>query len=123
MSNLSDADIERIAAILADKLGHTASPDHTAAIVHKIVQEMTVKGLAFVGVDVADKTQIEALKADLSFVRSLRERCERVGKSMTSAIATAVTYGILGLLILGFMWWARGSAPPHTSPPPNFPRQ
>lgn len=115
MSNLSDDDVHRIAVAVAKKM-QAKAPDDATILVQKVVQELTTRGLAFVGVDIADKRQIEALKEDLAFARTLRLRLERVGNSMTSAIANAITYGVIALLIIGFVWWLRGQGVTPVSP-------
>lgn len=121
MADLSEVDIQRIAAAVMSKMSKqtTALPqsqasDIAAAAARTAVQETMVKGMAMVGIDIANVHQIEALKEDLAFARGLRSKMERVGRSMTTAITNAVTYGFLMLLIAGFVVWLRGQGdPPH----------
>lgn len=118
MSDLSDHDIERIVYGVAEKMkGHSSHADVAAAAAHKVVQEMTVKGLAFVGINAADAAQLEMLKADLGFVRSLRLFSERTSRQVTSTITQAVIWGIMGLIVVGFLFWSRSGAPGHPSLP------
>lgn len=121
MSELSQDDIERIAASVVDKMQHhDSSANIAAAAAHKAVQEMTVKGLAFAGINAADVKQLEMLKADLGFIRSLRLFSERTGRQVTSAITQAVIWGIIGLIVIGFLFWSRSGSPGHTSMPASI---
>jgi hypothetical protein len=120
VTELSQRDIERIAAAVSNRIGHKSAEHIAAAAARTAVQELTVKGLAFVGVDVADKKQIEQLKADLSFIRAMRHFSERTSRQVTSAITNAITWGIIGLLVIGFIWWSRGAAISHTPAPPGI---
>lgn len=117
MTTLSQSDIDAIAAAVANHIGHKTAENIATAAARTAVQEMTVKGLAFVGVDVADKRQIEQLKDDLGFVRSMRQFSERTSRQVSSAITNAVTWGFIGLLVLGFILWARGAIVSHASTP------
>jgi hypothetical protein len=123
MSNLSEADIQKIASAVAQKvassqaIGHDQASNIAAAAARTAVQEMTSKGLAMLGIDPANSKHIESLKANLSFVQSLRLKADRVGQSMTNAITNAVTYGFMILLVIGFFWWARGHGSPSTPLP------
>lgn len=113
--NLTDLDVDRIAGAVAKKLQDKA-PGDTAIVVKTVVQEMTVHGLSVMGIDLADKKQMAAIKEDLNFVRHLRMRCERVGQSVTSAITNAIMLGIFSLLVIGFLVWTRGGGQPPGAP-------
>lgn len=121
MADLSDDDVDRIAEALAAKLSQgpvgPRTPGDGRVLAQTIIQELSTKTMAFLGVDMADKEQVAALKADLSFVRSLRERCDRVGRSMTDAITKAIMLAILGLLVVGFAFWIRSMGSSQAPPP------
>lgn len=124
MQHLTESDVERIAAAVIAKLAagstplpHSQASNIAAAAARTTVQEMMVRGMAMVGIDIANSKEIAALKADIAFARGLRLKMDRVGQSMTTAITNAVTYGILVLLVIGFFWWMRGQGLPPKGPP------
>lgn len=120
MSNLSEADVQRIAAAVAQKLaskqssaiGHDQASNIAAAAARTAVQEMASKGLAMLGIDPANAKQLEALKANLTFLQNLRRSSDRISQSMTSAITNAITYGVMILVAIGFYFWVRGQGMP-----------
>lgn len=119
MSELSEGDVQRIASAVLDKLSqeatalpHSQASSIAAAAARTAVQEMMVKGMAMMGINITDARHIEALKEDLVFAHNLRLKMDRVGKSMTTAITNAVTYGFMILMVIGFFWWVRGQGLP-----------
>lgn len=124
---LSDADAELVAEKLLKRLQaspatlpHSEASNIAAAAARTTVQELVTKGLAYLGINPADADQVEQLKADLQFVRGFRMRSERVGAAMTTAIVNTITYGILILIALGFLFWASRSLPDAPHPPPGL---
>jgi hypothetical protein len=122
MQHLSEDDVQRIAAAVIAGMAKPGSlpaaqaANIAAAAARTTVQEMMVKGMAFLDVDMADSKQVGQLKNDLRFVRGLRLRCDRVGATITKTIVSAITYGVIGLLLLGLAFWARGQADPPRPP-------
>lgn len=120
---LSDIDVQRIASAVISKMAKTPAvlPDGQAANIaaaaaRTTVQEMMIKGMAFLDIDMADSKQVGQLKEDLRFVRGLRVRCDRIGATVTKTIVSAITYGVIGLLLLGLALWVRGAVDPPRPP-------
>ena len=114
---LSDQDVDRIAEAVFSKM-QARVPSDTKILVKTTVQEMTEHGLAVLGINVADSKQLEAFKADFTFMRSLRMRSERVGIAMSNAIANAFALGLIALFLWGFLSWVRGETTPTPPRPP-----
>lgn len=122
MSNLSEADVQRIADAVTSRLshksaaiGHDQASNIAAAAARTAVQEMASKSLSLLGIDPANSKHIEALKANLAFMQRLRVRSESIAQSVSNAVANAVALGMIALLVIGFIVWTRGgSSAGHT---------
>lgn len=44
-------------------------------------------------------------QADMTFLRSMRERCEQIGAAGTKAAITIIVGGIITVFVLGFKTW------------------
>lgn len=125
MSNLSEADVQRIvAAVQAAQATPSLHRDEASGIAlaaaRTAVQENNVRLFSLLGYDVANADDVKRLRAALGFLDTMHCRSMAVGKAMSNAIAVAVALFILGLLALGakgtIMSWL-GHGPP---PPPNI---
>lgn len=120
MAELTEADIQRIAAAVARSVvarPPAAIPDETmsaiaAAAARTAVQEHSVKTFALLGYNVANETDIKRLRANLEFADRLREGSADVGRAITKAVATAIVIAILAWLAIGAKFSIGGQAPP-----------
>ena len=127
MSDLSEADVQRIASAITNQLaqngqhiGHDQMSNIAAAAARTAVQEMAAKSMALLGIDPANSKHIEALKANIAFIQRWRIWSENIGRSVSNAIANALVIGIIAIFVLGFLVWTRSGATPHTT---TFPHQ
>lgn len=110
---LSENDVQRIARELASQLRvqPSISEGEAVILVQKTVQEMTVRGMEILGVNITNEDQATELAEDVRFVRGLRKRYQRAERTFTTAVINAFAAGFLLLLVWGLLSWVRGEGP------------
>jgi hypothetical protein len=86
---------------MADRQYHgddRRNPDHLREIIREEMREANKQLLLAIGIN--PDHPLEA-QADMTFLRSMRERCEKVGLAGAGAIITVVVGGTLSALWLG----------------------
>lgn len=68
----------------------------------QIIREENQRLLLAIGIN--PEHPMEA-QADMTFLRSMRERCENIGAAGTKAAITIVVGGIITVFVLGFKTW------------------
>lgn len=109
---ISEADVKRIAKALAHEMKDqpSISEGYAVILVQKTVQEMTVRGMATIGINITNEEQANELADDIRFARGLRKRYQRAERTLTTAIINAVAAGLLLLLVWGLLSWVRGES-------------
>lgn len=120
-TQLSDADVQRIATALAVKLTagtpltHDQASNIAEAAAFKAVNEAHTKMWAQLGFDMANKEDRDRFRKRWDFLDRLFERSDRVGQAVSNAIAVGVALLILGAIGLGIRMMLQGQPPPTIS--------
>jgi hypothetical protein len=78
------------------------NPDHLREIIREEMKEANKQLLLAIGIN--PEHPLEA-QNDMAFLRSMRERCEKVGMGAVIAGITITVGGILSVFVLGFKAW------------------
>lgn len=78
------------------------NPDELREIIREEMKEANRQLLLAIGIN--PDHPLEA-QNDMAFLRSMRERCEKVGMGAVIAAITITVGGILSVFVLGFKAW------------------
>jgi len=80
--------------------------EHLREIVREAVEELVPVAVkqTLLAIGINPENPLEA-QNDMAFLRSMRERCEKVGMGAVIAAATITVGGILSVFVLGFKAW------------------
>jgi len=76
--------------------------EHLREIIREEMREANKDLLLAIGINPAHPLEAQA---DMTFLRSMRERCENIGAAGTKAAITIIVGGILTVFVLGFKTW------------------
>lgn len=78
------------------------NPDHLREIIREEMKEANKQLLLAIGINPDHPLDAQN---DMAFLRSMRERCEKLGMGAVVAVVTIIVGGVLSVFVLGFKSW------------------